>query len=180
MSNHTAEEPSGYLDGYNFKTFFGVAGDPGSFVWERGQEMVPENWYRRPSDNPYTANDVAEDVAIGYAAYPDTLKYGGNTGTPNSFVGLDVANLTGGVYNAQNLLDGNNFACFAFSLAEQGIPDFLNPAINDIAPVTDLVNQYFAPIIGNLSCPQQGQYDIGLFDQFPGYKYSPDGPATNY
>lgn len=24
MSNHTAEEPSGYLDGYNFKTFFAV------------------------------------------------------------------------------------------------------------------------------------------------------------
>lgn len=44
MSNHSQEEPSGYLDGYNFKSFFGVTGEPGSFVWERGQEKVPENW----------------------------------------------------------------------------------------------------------------------------------------
>ena len=26
--------------------------------------------YRRPSDNQYTGNDVFEDVAIGYLAYP--------------------------------------------------------------------------------------------------------------
>ena len=71
MSNHTAQEPSGYLDGYNFKSFFGVTGDKvDDFVWVRGQERVPENWYRRPTSNQYTANDVAEDVAIGYAAYP--------------------------------------------------------------------------------------------------------------
>lgn len=25
MSNHTADIPAGYLDGYNFKTFFGVS-----------------------------------------------------------------------------------------------------------------------------------------------------------
>lgn len=44
MSNHTAQEPSGYLDGYNFKSFFGVTGKPGKFVWQRGQERVPDNW----------------------------------------------------------------------------------------------------------------------------------------
>lgn len=180
MSNHTAEEPSGYLDGYNFKTFFGVSGDPGSFVWERGQEQVPENWYRRPSDNQYTAQDVALDVGIGYAAYPNTLKFGGNTGTPNSFVGLDVENITGGAFNAETLLEGNNFGCFAFNLAEQGIPDFLDNIVNDLTPITDLVNQYIGPVIANLSCPQLGQFDLGLFNQFPGYKYSPTGPDTNY
>jgi hypothetical protein len=42
MSNHSAEEPAGYLDGYNFKTFFGVSGEPGSFVWNHGQEHIPE------------------------------------------------------------------------------------------------------------------------------------------
>ncbi|KAK5123917.1 hypothetical protein LTR85_002114 [Meristemomyces frigidus] len=172
MSNHTESEPSGYLDGYNLKTFFGV--------WERGQERVPEAWYRRPSTNQYTANDVFEDVAIGYAAYPNTLRFGGNTGKPNSFVGLDVANLTGGVYNAEDLTQGNNLACFSYSLLEQGIPDFLNQAINDLGPVTDLINSDVGPIVGGLSCPQQGKYDVGLFDQFPGYTYRPTGPATNY
>ena len=44
MSNHSAEEPSGYLDGYNFKSFFGITGNPGSFKWQRGQERIPDNW----------------------------------------------------------------------------------------------------------------------------------------
>lgn len=180
MSNHSAAEPSGYLDGYNFKTFFGVSGEPGSFVWNRGQERVPEKWYRRPSTNQYTVADVALDVGIGYLAYPDTLKFGGNTGKPNSFVGLDVGNLTGGVFNVGNLFQGNNFACFAFSLLEQAIPDFLNNGINALAPVTQLLDKFIGPIVGGLACPQLGKFDIGLFDQFPGYKYRPTGPATNY
>lgn len=58
----------GYLDGYNFKSFFGVAGEPGSFKWLKGQERVPEDWYRRPSYAPYEAQDVVGDVAIGYLA----------------------------------------------------------------------------------------------------------------
>lgn len=71
MSNHSTEEPSGYLDGYNFKSFFGVTGEPGSFKWERGQERVPDNWYRRPSYNKYTAADVFEDVGLTYVTYPE-------------------------------------------------------------------------------------------------------------
>lgn len=103
MSNHTAEEPSGYLDGYDFKTFFGVSGEPGPFVWNRGQERIPENWYKRPNDNQYASQDVVGDVLLGYFAYPDTLLIGGNTGTVNSFTGLDPGNLTDGVYKAQTL-----------------------------------------------------------------------------
>ncbi|KUJ08333.1 Cloroperoxidase, partial [Mollisia scopiformis] len=180
MSNHTAQEPSGCLDGYNFKSFFGVTGQPGSFVWQRGQERVPDQWYRRPTSNQYTAQDVFLDVGIGYAAYPNTLKFGGNTGTPNSFVGLNVANLSGGVYDAQDLFQGDNLACFSFSVLQEGIPDFLSNTLNSMSAVTSLINQYFGPIVGGLNCPQiQGQ-STGLFNQFPGYKYSPIGPATNY
>jgi hypothetical protein len=164
MSNHTAEEPSGYLDGYNFKTFFGVSGQPGSFVWERGQERVPEQWvspdiitdslfqeqlantakYRRPSSNQYTAPDVFEDVGIGYAAYPNTLKFGGNTGTPNSFVGLDVSNLTGGVFNAADLFQGDNLACFSFSILQEGIPNFASGVLNDLSAITSLINKVYS------------------------------------
>lgn len=68
----------------------------------------------------------------------------------------------------------------SYQLLQQGIPNFLNTAINDIAPATDLVNKYVGPIVGGLSCPQLGNLSIGLFDHFPGYKYSPTGPATNY
>lgn len=94
MSNHTAAEPSGYLDGYNFKTFFGVSGKPGSFVWNRGQEHIPPNWYRRPSSTPYALNSIGEDVAIAYAAYPKTLRFGGNLGKPNTFTGVNPGNVS--------------------------------------------------------------------------------------
>lgn len=33
---------------------------------------------------------------------------GGNTGTVNSFTGVDLGDTTGGVYNAQTLFEGNN------------------------------------------------------------------------
>jgi hypothetical protein len=48
----------------------------------------------------------------------------------NSFVGVNVANLTGGVLSADNLFQSNNFACFAFQLLEQGIPDFATKILN--------------------------------------------------
>ncbi|SMY19362.1 unnamed protein product [Zymoseptoria tritici ST99CH_1A5] len=197
MSNHSAAEPAGYLDKKNFKSFFGVKGESGNLVWKRGQEQVLENWvnmtkirnfstdlifpqYRRPSYAPYEAEDVVGDVALGYLAYPRTLKFGGNTGTPNSFTGVNVANLTGGVYDATTLFQGNNFACFAFQLLEQGIPDFASKALNALDPVTSLVNKYIGPVIGGLSCPQLGQFDNGVFDKYPGRNYNPTGPATNY
>lgn len=45
MSNHSAAEPNGYLDGSIFKTFFAVSGDYPNFVWHPGQERIPDNWY---------------------------------------------------------------------------------------------------------------------------------------
>lgn len=135
--------------------------------------------YRRPSDNQYTANDVFEDVGIGYAAYPNTLKFGGNAGTPNSFVGLDVANLSSGAYNAQDLFKADNLACFSFNVLQQGIPSFVDVTLNALAPVTDLINKYVSPIIP-VDCPQINNQSTGVFEHFPGYSYKPNGPATNY
>ncbi|KAL9082067.1 MAG: hypothetical protein Q9159_006754 [Coniocarpon cinnabarinum] len=180
MSNHSAEEPSGYLDGNVFKQFFGVSGEPGSFVWNRGQERIPDEWYKRPTDNDYEAQDVAGDVLVGYLAYPNTLLIGGNTGKVNTFTGVDPGNFTNGVYNAQTLAEGDNFACFAFQLLQNGIPDALNNDLGAISQATALVNNALSPVLGDLSCPALSQFDQGLFNKFPGYKYSPTGPDTNY
>jgi hypothetical protein len=46
MSNHSKEVPSGYLDPYNFRTFFGVEEGPDGLKWLPGQERVPENWVK--------------------------------------------------------------------------------------------------------------------------------------
>jgi len=46
MSNHSVEEPNSYLDGYNLKSFFGVTGEPGNFVWNVGQEKIPGQYLK--------------------------------------------------------------------------------------------------------------------------------------
>lgn len=199
MSNHSKEEPSGYLvccnsfhkqkkmafltqtqDGYNFKQFFGVTGTPGNFTWHKGKERIPKNWYKRPAISPYGLADVVADVGIGYLAYPNTLKVGGNTGSVNSFTGVNVADLTGGVLNAKNLFEGDNFACFVFVLLQQGIPHFLKGPLEDINNATSFLHPFLSPVLDVLECPELGNFDQSLFNDFPGYKYSPTGPATNY
>lgn len=157
-----------------------MTGSPGSFVWNKGQERVPENWYRRPNISPYNLADVFADVGIGYLSYPNTLKIGGNTGKVNSFTGVDVEDLTAGVLNAKNLFEGDNFACFAFVLLQQGIPDFLKGPLADINNATSFLAPFLSPLFDKLECPQLGKFDQSLFNDFPGYKYSPTGPATNY
>lgn len=154
--------------------------------------------YRRPSTNPYTANDVVEDVALGYVAYPKTLKFGGNTGKVNTFTGLNVANLvrftlctfllfpadsspqTGGVLDAKTLFQGDNFACFAFNLAQQAIPAALKGPLSELNKAIAFLDKYLSPITSKLECPELGQYDQGLFNSYPGRTYSPTGPDTNY
>ena len=42
MSNHTAAEPGGYLDGSMFKTFFSMDGEYPNFTWQRGYEKIPD------------------------------------------------------------------------------------------------------------------------------------------
>jgi hypothetical protein len=52
MSNHSAENPGGFLSREVLSSFFAVTGtgegasgdNPGDFVQHRGQERVPLNW----------------------------------------------------------------------------------------------------------------------------------------
>lgn len=111
-----------------------------------------------------------EDVAIGYAAYPRTLKFGGNTGKVNTFTGVNVADLTGGVFNAESLTNKNNLACFSYQILQNAIPDFLNLAISGLSPIFNLINKEVKPaFIGGISCPQLQQFDVSLFRSFVRY-----------
>lgn len=69
MSNHSADEPSGYLDKPQLKDFFAISGPDDALVWNPGYERIPEQWYRRPNDNPYTTARAIEDVVISAAMY---------------------------------------------------------------------------------------------------------------
>jgi hypothetical protein len=67
MSNHSAERPNGFLTTEVFKSFFAISGPPGNLVWNPGKERIPDNWYRRPSSNPYDA--ARAGVSCPFAAF---------------------------------------------------------------------------------------------------------------
>lgn len=132
---------------------------------------IPDNWYKRAVEYPYDTEYFLGDAANAISQYPQFADIGGNTGTVNSFTGVDVPDLTGGIYNAQTLLQGNNFACLAFQFATQAKPDLLSlltPVTNALSPVTSALSS----LMNALNCPQLEAIDKSQLMQFPGYKRS--------
>lgn len=166
MANHSEENPAGYLSYDVIKDWFGITGESGSFVANQGQERIPKNWYKRAIEYPYDTPYFLADLTAAAALHPKFLNIGGNTGTTNSFTGVDVTDLTGGVYNAQTLAEGNNFACFVYQFAAQVKPDVALAVLNRL---TSLVGD----LVGDLACPQLEGFDEDLLMQFPGYSRSP-------
>ncbi|KAF7193697.1 Dothistromin biosynthesis peroxidase dotB [Pseudocercospora fuligena] len=180
MSNHSSAVPGGYLDGAQFKTFFGISGNYPNFVWNKGQERIPDNWYKRPVAVQYNAVDVFGDLIPEFAAYPATFRFGGNTNGVNTYTGVDIANLTGGAYNAQTLFQGNNFGCFFLQTEQQAIPLQLQGGVNDVAKATALVLKYLTPLSAKLGCPALSKYDNSVFQKYTGKSYAPTANPSGY
>ena len=119
MANKSAEYPEGYLDGNVLMDFFSITGTPGDFVYTPGWERIPDNWYTRAAGDEYTIPYFQTDLLAAAVQYPQFLDIGGNTGTVNSFTGVDLQDLTGGVYNSQTIFEGNNAQCLAYQFAQQ-------------------------------------------------------------
>ncbi|KAG6985309.1 hypothetical protein G7Y79_00116g101790 [Physcia stellaris] len=119
MANHSADYPQGYLDKQTFKSFFAVTGNSGAFKYTPGYERIPDNWYKRPVGDEYTIPGFLSDINQYGLRDSRLLSPGGNTGTPNSFVGVDPSNLSKGVFNAASLTKGNNLECFTFQLVPE-------------------------------------------------------------
>ena len=177
MSNRTAENKNGYLNGQMFKEFFGIAGEYPNFKWLKGLERIPDNWYKRTESNQYNALSVFADLAPTFQAYPKSFRFGGNTKGVNTYSGIDIANFTNGAYNADTLFEGNNLACFFFRNQQQAVPDQLKGGVDEIASAFQLISSHLDSVFGDLECPQLGKYDNSVFDQYTGHKYHPTGPA---
>lgn len=170
MSNKSAEYPEGYLDGEVLKSFFSVTGEAGNFQWTEGNERIPDNWYKRAIGDEYTIPYFNLDLAAAALQYPQFLDIGGNTGKTNTFTGVDVQSLTGGVYNLQTLAQGNNAACLAFQFAQQAAPDILKGLFSSVTKPLSQLNDALGKVFSELSCPQLQSIDTSQFANYPGAK----------
>jgi len=167
MSNHSSENPDGILNHEVLKSFYGVSGNSNSLTYQKGYERFPDNWYKRPID--YSLPALAVDSVYAGLKHPEFLSIGGNTGTVNSFAGVNVGDITGGVFNSVNLLEGNNLICFAFQAAQQAMPDVLKGILGTLLSVAlNLFTTKITPILGDLGCPQLTKYDPAVFGTYPG------------
>ncbi|KAJ3883945.1 hypothetical protein F5051DRAFT_464271 [Lentinula edodes] len=76
-----------------------------------------DNWYKRAIGDEYAITSLFLETTANALAHPEFLSVGGNTGQVNTFAGVDFANLTGGVFSASTLLEGNNLGCFVLQAA---------------------------------------------------------------
>ena len=92
--NKSAAYPEGYLDRNTLKSFYAMSGEEPSLAYSPGYERIPENWYTRAVDDEYTIPLFLADFGGLAEEHPSLLNFGGNTGTVNSFAGLDVSNVS--------------------------------------------------------------------------------------
>lgn len=169
MGNKSAEHPEGQLNRDVLKSFFAITGDEGNFKYTPGYERIPENWYKRAIGDEYSIALYSLDLNAAALQHPEFLEIGGNTGTTNSFTGVDISNLTNGVFNVGTLLQGNNLACFGFQAAVQFAPDLLQGLVSDVTGAVNTLLNALGLAIVHLDCPQLGQVQTNLFSKFPGY-----------
>ncbi|KAG4443914.1 hypothetical protein IFR05_000554 [Cadophora sp. M221] len=175
MSNHSAEVPGGTLTRETLMSFFAVTGTPDNFVHNRGMERIPYNWYRRPTASAHTIPEVLVDLFGNNAQYPGILRFGGNTGTVNSFAGVDLGNLTNGAFNLDTLAEGNNAACFLLQASLAGLPDAASPLLGTLGTVLKWATAQLGPISSKLGCPQLATFNNALFNGLPGASYAGTG-----
>lgn len=175
MSNRSEESKGGILDGETLKSFFSVTGSPGNFVHHPGQERIPDNWYKRPSSQPMNTVDTNVDTVINNGMYPGILRFGGNTGTTNSFVGADLGNLTKGVFDSESLLEGNNLSCFLLQTTQAGLVDAASPLLEPLGKTLDFLSSNLGPQIEALQCPELQSLNNEVFKIYPGADYKAQG-----
>ncbi|KAH9904751.1 oxidase [Xylariomycetidae sp. FL2044] len=174
LSNHTTEYPQGgHMSTDVFKSFFGVTEEDGQLVYKEGHEQIPANWYRIAVD--YGLVDLNLDMVSWMLQHPKLASVGGNLGEVNSFAGVDLEDVTGGVLNAASLLEGNNLLCFALEVVKTFAPNSLSTLFKVLETPLQLVNDALLDPLLDLSCPAFGDLTTGgtdlvsgLKDRFPG------------
>ncbi|KAL0936074.1 oxidase [Colletotrichum truncatum] len=177
FANHSSENPTGLLNKETLKSFYGVQGEDGNLKYNKGWERIPENWYRTPVD--YGLVQLNLDLVAWITKYPKLASIGGNMGKVDSYAGVDLSNLTGGVLNLTKLLEGNNLLCFVFEILKTASPNSLSTIFSIIEVPLSLVTNAVGAAITNLACPAFADmtvggksFDEGMKLQYPGARLS--------
>ncbi|KAJ9091411.1 hypothetical protein QFC19_009121 [Naganishia cerealis] len=140
------------------------AGDSGG-NYDLGVLTEQARWSIQKSraENPQSDNTLIQ------LQVPERLAVGGNLGTVNSFAGVDLSDLTGGVYNLQTLAQGNNALCFAYTSLLTLTPDILKGLLKDVTgAVNQIIGQFITPQFASLNCPSVQYYNKDVFAKYPG------------
>lgn len=168
LSNHSSEFPGGQLSKNVFKSFFGVyeESEGGELVYREGHEQIPEKWFRTGVD--YGLVGLNADLVGWVTAHPRLGSIGGNMGAVDTFAGVQLEDVTGGVLNATSLLEGNNLMCFALEAVKTFAPNGLATVFKTLeAPLALLDDALVDPLL-DLGCPAFGDLTAGGFAVFPG------------
>ncbi|CZR68780.1 related to oxidase [Phialocephala subalpina] len=173
FANHSSENPVGVLTKETVKSFFAISGEEGNLTYNYGWETIPQNWYKTPVD--YGLVQLNLDIVSWTLKYPQLGAIGGNTGTVNSFAGLDLGNLTGGIFEAGTLLENNNLLCFAFEVVKLLAPNSLSTLFSVLDVPLQMITDTLGSALLNFTCPALTDLTLGgqgfeedLESMFPG------------
>ncbi|KAJ4465070.1 hypothetical protein J3R30DRAFT_2950504 [Lentinula aciculospora] len=169
MANKSEEYPEGRLNREVLKSFFAISGPEDNLTYNHGYERIPDNWYKRAVGDEYGLVELILEINTIALSNPEFLSIGGNTGQVDTFTGVDLADLTGGVYNAGTLLQGNNLGCFMLQIVMMALTSAVVGVLELLGELPGIVD----PILERWDCPQFEGIDASLLDKFPGYSRYP-------
>lgn len=187
LANHSAENPRGIMTPEVFESFFSYKRDAnGQLQYTYGHERIPDNWYRRADDDAWTLTDILISTAQQCASYPSNCQVGGNTGTVNSFSGVDLSDITGGLITAAaDLSDPAKMGCFISQAIQADVPSFLDNVFEGalLSQVSALIPSVLLPALAPLgNCPNlpAGKSVFSYGQGYPGAKAQQQGSRNPY
>ncbi|KAJ5998111.1 hypothetical protein N7499_005510 [Penicillium canescens] len=114
----------------------------------------------------------AYGLALRFGEYQNSARScacRGNTGTVNSFTGVDQGNITGGAYNIFGLLNPKRCSCFFYQLILAVVPDFPRSRLleDPLSPALNLLSDKLKPFI-DPECAKIANINDSFAAQFPG------------
>lgn len=135
----------------------------------------------------WTAVDIAISTAQQCASFPSNCEVGGNLGKVNTFTGVDLGSISGGlVNNVGDLSNPQTMACFISQAIQADVPSFLDTAFEGVL-LTQLLGlvktalpKSLSPYLtfGNCTGLPAGKSVFAYGAKYPGSKVQNSGPRA--